>query len=167
MSHKTMIDGVAYEISGGKTLVDGTAYSIKNGKTLVDGTVYEVGFATNVSVIIIPPKMGVITGTRSNNADYASVTIDGVVYDGSEELTLTVPRGTIIKAFVSAENYFTTMKGYVYFDEVLVLEVEQPGGTYELVAECDTEIAIYADTCFGTQGHVRIYTENHPLYKGP
>lgn len=44
MSHKTLISGTAYEISGGKTLIDGTAYSIKNGKTLVDGTVYEVGF---------------------------------------------------------------------------------------------------------------------------
>lgn len=42
MSHKTMIDGVAYEISGGKTLIGGTAYSIKYGKTLVDDTAYEV-----------------------------------------------------------------------------------------------------------------------------
>lgn len=45
MAHKTMIDGAAYEISGGKTLVDGTAYSIKAGKTLVGGTAYEVGFS--------------------------------------------------------------------------------------------------------------------------
>lgn len=44
MAHKTMIDGVAYEISGGKTLVNGTAYNIDHGKTLVGGTAYEVGF---------------------------------------------------------------------------------------------------------------------------
>lgn len=44
MAHKPLIDGTAYEISGGKTLVNGTAYSIKNGKTLVGGTAYEVGF---------------------------------------------------------------------------------------------------------------------------
>ena len=49
MSHKTMIDGTAYEISGGKTLIDGTSYSIKNGKTLVGGTAYEVGFVKAVS----------------------------------------------------------------------------------------------------------------------
>lgn len=61
MSHKTMIDGVAYEISGGKTLVDGTAYSIKSGKTLVDGTAYEVGFTGFETVI----DVGAFTGTFS------------------------------------------------------------------------------------------------------
>ena len=44
MSHKTMIDGVAYEISGGKTLVNGTAYKIDKGKTLVGGTAYTISF---------------------------------------------------------------------------------------------------------------------------
>ena len=45
MAHKTLIDGTAYEISGGKTLIDGTAYGISGGKTLIGGTVYEVGFS--------------------------------------------------------------------------------------------------------------------------
>ena len=52
MSHKTMVNGTAYEISGGKTLVGGTAYSIKSGKTLVDGTAYEVGFAKPVTITV-------------------------------------------------------------------------------------------------------------------
>lgn len=52
MSHKTMIDGVAYEISGGKTLINGTAYSIKNGKTLVGGTAYEVGFVKRPKITV-------------------------------------------------------------------------------------------------------------------
>lgn len=43
MAHKTLIEGTAYEISGGKTLVDGTAYTITGGKTLVEGTEYAVG----------------------------------------------------------------------------------------------------------------------------
>lgn len=34
-THKTMVDGTAYEIKGGRTLVDGTAYDVKKGKTLV------------------------------------------------------------------------------------------------------------------------------------
>ena len=44
MSHKTLVNGTSYEISGVKTLVDGTAYSISGGKTLVGGTAYEIGF---------------------------------------------------------------------------------------------------------------------------
>lgn len=46
MSHRAMIDGTAYEVTGGKTLVDGTVYSITGGKTLVDGTVYGIDFGS-------------------------------------------------------------------------------------------------------------------------
>lgn len=46
MSHRAMIDGTAYEVTGGKTLVDGTVYSIKGGKTMVDGTVYGIDFGS-------------------------------------------------------------------------------------------------------------------------
>lgn len=53
MAHKTLINGTAYEISGGKTLVGGTAYSIKNGKTLVGGTAYGVEFAKLVTTLIL------------------------------------------------------------------------------------------------------------------
>ena len=51
MSHRTLVNGTAYEIGGGKTLVNGTAYSIDKGKTLVGGAAYEVGFSKNISVI--------------------------------------------------------------------------------------------------------------------
>lgn len=56
MGHKTLIDGTAYEISGGKTLVNGTGYSIDKGKTLVGGTAYEVGFSDEISEIPFEPK---------------------------------------------------------------------------------------------------------------
>ena len=46
MSHRAMIDGTAYEVTGGKTMVDGTVYSITGGKTLVDGTVYGIDFGS-------------------------------------------------------------------------------------------------------------------------
>lgn len=51
MAHKTLIDGTAYSISGGKALVDGTAYSIKNGKTLVGGTAYGIEFGAPIGYI--------------------------------------------------------------------------------------------------------------------
>lgn len=46
MSHRAMIDGTVYEVTGGKTMVDGTVYSITGGKTLVDGTVYSIDFGS-------------------------------------------------------------------------------------------------------------------------
>lgn len=49
MSHKTMIDGVAYEISRGKTLVGGTVYSIAGGKTFVGGTGYDISFCYTIT----------------------------------------------------------------------------------------------------------------------
>ena len=86
MAHKTMVDGTAYGISGGKTLIDGTAFSIKGGKTLVDGTAYEVGFAPSGATVTISVQ----------DVDYgARVIIDGVTY-GTARTELTVPIGTVI-----------------------------------------------------------------------
>lgn len=53
MSHRTLVNGTAYEIGGGKTLIGGTAYSIDKGKTLVGGTAYEVGFAPPMATVTI------------------------------------------------------------------------------------------------------------------
>lgn len=53
MAHKTLIDGTAYEISGGKTLIDGTAFAIDKGKTLVGGTAYEVGFGSPMAKVTL------------------------------------------------------------------------------------------------------------------
>lgn len=46
MAHKTLIDGTAYNIKGGRDLIGGTGYSIKKGRTLIDGTAYEIGFSS-------------------------------------------------------------------------------------------------------------------------
>lgn len=45
MGHKTLIDGVGYDITGGRCLVDGVGYSIQKGRTLVGGVGYDVAFA--------------------------------------------------------------------------------------------------------------------------
>lgn len=44
MSHKTLINGTAYNVIGGTTLVNGTSYSISKGNTLVGGTAYTIPF---------------------------------------------------------------------------------------------------------------------------
>ena len=45
MAHKTLVNGTAYTVKGGKCLVNGTSYDIKKGRTLIDGTGYDITFA--------------------------------------------------------------------------------------------------------------------------
>ena len=56
MSHKTIVNGTAYEVKGGKCLVNGTAYSIKKGRTLIGGTGYDITFGP-----VMPVKGDLIT----------------------------------------------------------------------------------------------------------
>ena len=41
-THKTLVNGTAYEVKSGKCLVNGTAYNILKGRTLIGGTGYDV-----------------------------------------------------------------------------------------------------------------------------
>lgn len=47
MGHKTLIDGVGYDIIGGHCLDDGVGYSILKGRTLDDGVGYDVAFGAS------------------------------------------------------------------------------------------------------------------------
>ncbi len=47
-THKTLIDGTAYEVKGGKCLVNGTVYNIKKGRTLIGGTGYDIAFEETI-----------------------------------------------------------------------------------------------------------------------
>ena len=71
MAHKTLIDGTAYEISGGKTLVNGTVYSIKNGKTLVDGTAYDVIFVVGGGKVVLEVEK-ITSDTYANETTYTA-----------------------------------------------------------------------------------------------
>ena len=50
MSHKILVNGTAYEVTGGKCLVNGTSYDIKKGRTLIGGTGYDINFEPDVSL---------------------------------------------------------------------------------------------------------------------
>lgn len=43
-THKTLVNGTAYTVQGGKCMVDGTVYNILKGRTLIGGTGYDVTF---------------------------------------------------------------------------------------------------------------------------
>ena len=55
MAHKTLIDGTAYEIKGGRDLIGGTSYSKKNGKVLIDGTAYDIPLSKGIPLKTITP----------------------------------------------------------------------------------------------------------------
>lgn len=68
-----MVNGTAYEITGGKTLVDGTSYSVKHGKVLVGGTEYDISFTKYVHLTV----SGYYSDTR------AYYMLDGVAQAGT------------------------------------------------------------------------------------
>lgn len=51
MAHKTLIDGTAYAVKGGRDLIAGTSYAKKQGKTLIDGTEHAISFGIPLSTI--------------------------------------------------------------------------------------------------------------------
>ena len=63
MAHKTLVNGTAYEVKGGKCLINGTAYSVKKGRTLIGGTGYDITFG--------PPPMPV-------KGDLITMNLDGI-----------------------------------------------------------------------------------------
>ena len=94
MAHKTMIDGKAYEVSGGKTMVDGKVYSIANGKTMAGGKAYEIAFG---------PGEIQVTITGKGNAVSAYITINGTKYvPNYDTTTVTIPAGTTINLYIRA-----------------------------------------------------------------
>lgn len=44
-AHKTLVNGTAYTVKGGKCMVGGTVYNILKGRTLIGGTGYDITFA--------------------------------------------------------------------------------------------------------------------------
>ena len=64
MAHKTLVNGTAYEVKGGKCLVNGTGYDIQKGRTLIGGTGYDITFG--------PPPMPVKGDLITMNLDGTS-----------------------------------------------------------------------------------------------
>lgn len=88
MSHKTLVNGTAYEVKGGKCLVNGTAYSIKKGRTLIGGTGYDITFKPPYDPVFANNTWEQIIAACHNKevpdtwkvADHKPMTINGVDY---------------------------------------------------------------------------------------
>lgn len=83
MAHKTLVNGTAYDITGGMTLVEGTSYSIKGGKTLIGGTEYDISFALPAGVLDLFGSSS--SGSGINCITYADGywVVGGRCYDGT------------------------------------------------------------------------------------
>lgn len=109
MAHKTLIDGTAYDISGGKALHAGTGYDIASGKTLVDGTGYDIAFSSGIPVKIVGGEnrttKPVLAYVEYNGTKYKNTTI----YAAPEEKVRVYLR--CVKGF--SANLRFTVYGYV------------------------------------------------------
>lgn len=145
MAHKTLINGTAYEIDGGKAMVDGAVYEIDHGVANVDGTAYEVGFAPPMVTVILSGKT-YSSGPMNFWSGDATAKINGVEYapmDGvngnlipNTPTTLEVPIGTEIVLHakntiqlngsnLGTKDYTYTVKGNVTI--LLRIETKQNG----------------------------------------
>lgn len=87
-AHKTLINGTAYTVKGGKCLVNGTSYDIKKGRTLINGTGYDITFAPSYDPVFANNTWEQIIEACHNNevpetwkvADQKPMTIGGSDY---------------------------------------------------------------------------------------
>ena len=87
-AHKTLVNGTAYTIKGGKCMVGGTVYNILKGRTLINGTGYDITFKPNYDPVFANNTWEQIIAACHNNevpetwkvADQKSMTIGGSDY---------------------------------------------------------------------------------------
>lgn len=87
-AHKTLINGTAYTVKGGKCMINGTVYNILKGRTLIGGTGYDITFAPPYDPVFANNTWEQIIEACHNNAvpdtwkvaDQKPMTINGVDY---------------------------------------------------------------------------------------
>ena len=87
-THKTLVNGTAYEVQGGKCMVNGTVYNILKGRTLIGGTGYDITFKPSYDPVFANNTWEQIIEACHNNevpetwkvADQKPMTIGGSDY---------------------------------------------------------------------------------------
>ena len=67
-AHKTLVNGTAYTVRGGKCMVNGTVYNILKGRTLIDGTGYDITFKPSYDPVFANNTWEQIIAACHNNA---------------------------------------------------------------------------------------------------
>lgn len=132
-AHKTLINGTAYTVQGGKCMVNGTVYNILKGRTLIDGTGYDITFKPSYDPVFANNTWEQIIEACHNNAvpdtwkvaDQKPMTIGGSDYlidiigknhddysDGSGKAPLTFQLHDCYKLKKAMHNTTTNSKGW-------------------------------------------------------
>lgn len=132
-AHKTLINGTAYTVKGGKCMVNGTVYNIKKGRTLIDGTGYDITFKPSYDPVFANNTWEQIIAACHHNAvpdtwkvaEQKSMTIGGEDYlidiigknhddyaDGSGKAPLTFQLHDCYKLKKAMHNTTTNSKGW-------------------------------------------------------
>lgn len=81
MAGKTMIGGVAYDITAGKPMIGGVAYDITAGKTQIDGVAYDIKFGADAFVIFQLGDTALKNGTLGRNNGFRFNRNKGIVLE--------------------------------------------------------------------------------------
>ena len=161
MAHKTLIDGTAYQVKGGRTLIDGTGYKIKKGRTLIGGTGYDIPFF-EATIQILWTKGIVDRETKAESIDHGG-SYECELGSGSTEYAESFLNIGDSK-FYSSTRSITTAKTIVFTEPTVITLVTgaaqiRPSGTVnsasgkifkgtrtspgEVLAECNWDKTIF------------------------
>lgn len=108
MAHKTLIDGTAYAVKGGRELIGGTGYAKKKGRVLLNGTGYDIPFSSGIPIGTLPVGSVVKIGVNGKSYDFLVVNqgipSNSSLYDSSCDGTWLLMRDIYEKRQWSAIN---------------------------------------------------------------
>lgn len=147
MSHKTIIAGTSYDITGGTNLADGTIFHIGGGRTLVNGTLMHLNFGRTVTVTTDAKFEG---QNLSKSQPNMLITCNGVTYtmgpktaEDQANKTFTAKTGDSITLSLGADGYYS----YSYWNVILPDGSSISDGPVTFTLTADTTITIrgYSD----------------------
>lgn len=131
MAHKTLIDGTAYAVKGGRDLIAGTGYAKKQGKTLIAGTARDIVLKKTEYVTVTIVNGG--SGSNTNQVKY-----NGTLYSAPK--TLTVEKGEVIQLKYGGEYNHT---GSVFINNVRKASSGSSVLWYNYTVNSDVTVTLY------------------------
>ena len=111
-THKTLINGTAYEVKGGKCLVNGVAYSIKKGRTLINGTGYDITFEEAIGKTWVLNETSIKSLTSEPTYYYANFTSNGEKF---KAFNVDIMAGAVILSYLFLNQDVSHTQQNVYY----------------------------------------------------
>lgn len=118
-THKTFVNGTAYDIKHGLTLIDGTGYEVRGGWTRVDGTETEIKFQNGYTWVLnknpnLSSGLNINVSFTSNGTQFSAIFSTYNEYGGyAYRLKYNRPQSTAIQAYY----YIATSGQFGWTDE--------------------------------------------------